>query len=105
MVLNTKLIILSSDFYNKGKYNKVLRCGDMVPTEIEEKNYFKPKYYIMVEHTGNHYKLITYKERQIFRFHQIPYGMKTRIVEKCTKSKGKTLYNYIPKFAKLIEIQ
>mgnify|MGYP001497433604 CR=1 FL=1 len=24
----------------KGKYNKVLRCGDMVPTEIEEQNYF-----------------------------------------------------------------
>lgn len=103
MVLNTKLIILSSDFYNKGKYNKVLRCGDMVPTEIEEKNYFKPKYYIMVEHTGNHYKLITYKERQIFRFHQIPYGIKRLIVDTCMKSRtGKSLYNYIPKFAKLI---
>ena len=28
--------------------------------------------------------------------------MKTRIVEKCMKSKGKSIYNYIPKFAKLI---
>ena len=28
--------------------------------------------------------------------------MKSRIVEKCMKSRGKTLYNYIPKFAKLI---
>lgn len=103
MVLNTKLIILSSDFYNKGKYNKILRCGDMVSTEIEKQGYFKPKYYIMVEHTGDHYKLIGYKDRQIFRFHQIPYGIKKMIVNTCMKSRtGKSLYNYIPKFAKLI---
>lgn len=103
MLLNTKLIILSSDFYNKGKYNKVLRCGDMVPPEIEKQNYFKPKYYIMIEHTGDHYKVITYKDRHIFRFHQIPYGIKRLIVDTCMKSRtGKSLYNYIPKFAKLI---
>ena len=34
----------------------------MVSNAIEEKGYFKPKYYIMVEHTGNHYKLIGYKD-------------------------------------------
>tara|TARA_B100001093_G_scaffold509447_2_gene573469 strand:- start:10362 stop:12623 length:2262 start_codon:yes stop_codon:yes gene_type:complete len=100
--LNTKFIILSSDEYRHGNYAAVLRCGDMVPNSVEEKTYFKPKYYIMVEHTGNHYKLITYKDKQIFRFHEIPFSMKTKVVEKCMKSRGKSLYNYIPKFAKLI---
>ena len=100
--LNTKFIILSSDEYRHGNYAAVLRCGDMVPNSVEEKTYFKPKYYIMVEHTGNHYKLITYKDKEIFRFHEIPFGMKTKIKEKCMKSRGKSLYNYIPKFAKMI---
>jgi len=102
LVLNTKFIILSSDQYKKGNYEGIFQCGDFVHTEIEKKRYFKPKYYIIFEHTGNHYKLISYKNKQIYRFHEIPYGMKTRIVEKCMKSKGKSLYNYIPKFAKLI---
>ena len=102
MILNTKIIVLSSEFYNKGLYQKVLLCGDVVPTKIEEKGYFKPKYYIIVEHTGIHYKLITYKEHHIFRFSQIPYGIKALIADTCMKSKGKTLYNYIPKFAKII---
>ena len=42
------------------------------------------------------------KDKSIFRFHELPFGMKEKIVETCMKSKGKTLYNYIPKFAKLI---
>ena len=100
--LNTKFIILSSDEYKRGNYGAVLRCGDFVPESIEQKKYFKPKYYVILEHTGNHYKLITYKDKHIYRFHDIPFGMRRRIVEKCMKSKGKSLYNYIPKFAKMI---
>jgi predicted NAD-dependent protein-ADP-ribosyltransferase YbiA (DUF1768 family) len=93
---------LSSDEYKRGNYGAVLRCGDFVPESIEQKKYFKPKYYVILEHTGNHYKLITYKDKHIYRFHDIPFGMRRRIVEKCMKSKGKSLYNYIPKFAKMI---
>ena len=100
--LNIKFIILSSDEYKRGNYGAVLRCGDFVPNSIEEKGHFKPKYYIILEHTGNHYKLITYKDKHIYRFHDIPFGMRRKIVEKCMKSKGKSLYNYIPKFAKMI---
>ena len=102
MILNTKIIVLSSEFYKRGLYKKVLLCGATVPEKIEKKGYFKPKYYIIVEHTGIHYKLITYKEHNIFRFSQIPYGIKVLIADTCMKSKGKTLYNYIPKFAKII---
>jgi predicted NAD-dependent protein-ADP-ribosyltransferase YbiA (DUF1768 family) len=100
--INTKIIILSSDEYKHGNYGSVVKCGDFVPNSIEKKGYFKPKYYIIVEHTGNHYKLITYKDKKIYRFHEIPFGMKRKIVDKCMKSKGKSLYNYIPKFSKMI---
>lgn len=100
--INTKFIILSSDEYKHGNYSAVVKCGDFVPTSVEKKGYFKPKYYIIVEHTGNHYKLITYKDKKIYRFHEIPFGMKRKIADKCMKSRGKSLYNYIPKFAKMI---
>jgi len=102
LALNTKFIILSSDEYRRGNYSAVLRCGNFVPKVIEDKTYFKPKYYLIIEHTGNHYKLITYKEKEIYRFHEIPYGIKQKIVDKCMKSRGKSLYNFIPKFAKMI---
>ncbi len=102
VLINTKVIILSSEFYEKGKYSQVINCGDFTPKEIEKIGYFKPKYYILAEHTGDHYKLITYKGKKIFRFHEIPYKLKNMLAEQCMKSSGKTIYNYIPKFAKLI---
>ena len=100
LALNTKFIVISS--VNWGQGLPPLVCGNFVQQEVEDKGYFKPKYYIIMEHTGNHYKLIKYKGKGIFRFHEIPYGLKTQIVNRCMKSRGKSLYNYIPKFAKLI---
>lgn len=102
ILINTKFIVLSSEFYSKGEYSKVINCGDFTPKEVEDVGYFKPKYYVILEHTGNHYKLIMFKNKKIFRFHEIPFKLKNMLVEKCMKSRGKSLYNYIPKFAKLI---
>tara|TARA_Y100000591_G_C21853056_1_gene712940 strand:+ start:5787 stop:8036 length:2250 start_codon:yes stop_codon:yes gene_type:complete len=102
ILINTKIIILSSEFYKKGQYTRVVNCGSFTPKEIEDIGYFKPKYYIIAEHTGNHYKLVGYKNKKIFRFHEIPYKLKNMLVEQCMKSSGKSIYNYIPKFAKLI---
>ena len=100
LALNTKFIIISSNNWKNGVAPLV--CGNFVQQEVEEKGYFKPKYYVIMEHTGSHYKLIQYKGKGIFRFHEIPYGLKTQIVNRCMKSRGKSLYNYIPKFARLI---
>ena len=100
LALNTKFIVISSVNWRSGM--PPLICGNFVQQEVEEKGYFKPKYYIIMEHTGSHYKLIKYKGKGIFRFHEIPHGLKTQIVNRCMKSRGKSLYNYIPKFARLI---
>ena len=100
LLLNTKFIVISSVNWKSGL--PPLICGNFVQQEVEENGYFKPKYYIIMEHTGSHYKLIKYKGKGIFRFHEIPHGLKTLIVNRCMKSRGKSLYNYIPKFARLI---
>ena len=97
-ILNVKLIILSSDNFQHGDYDNVLQCGDMVPESIEKKGEFKPKYYIVLDYTGTHYMLITYKQKRIFEFNDLPLKLKKMIVDKCMESKGKSIYNYIPKF-------
>jgi predicted NAD-dependent protein-ADP-ribosyltransferase YbiA (DUF1768 family) len=96
--LNIKLIILSSENYRKKDLANVLRCDSgFVDDKIREKGSFKPKHYIVVEYTGNHYKLITYKGKKIFNFKNIPYSLKMLIVEKCMEKMG-GIFSYIPKF-------
>uniref|UniRef100_A0A6C0C5K9 NADAR domain-containing protein n=1 Tax=viral metagenome TaxID=1070528 RepID=A0A6C0C5K9_9ZZZZ len=98
LVLNVKLIVLSSFNYNYGDYDNILHCGDMAPDSMVEKGSFNPKFYIMLDYTGNHYKLVTYKRKHIFEFNDIPNKVKKMIIDKCMESKGKSIYDYIPKF-------
>ena len=97
LALNMKMIILSSENYNRGDTENILLCGEMVDQTIIDKGVFKPKYYIIVEHTGNHYKLITYKRKRIFKVNDIPIKLKGLIINKCME-KTAGIYNYIPKF-------
>ena len=96
-ILNIKLVILSVVNYRAGDIENVLQCGTAVDADIEKKGVFKPKYYIMTEYNGGHYKLITYKNITIFRFNQIPYSIKELIRTKCME-RGDGIWNYIPKF-------
>lgn len=99
-LLNIKLIVLRSFKFEEKDYDNVLSCGEMVDTRIEEKGHFKPRYFIIIEHTGNHFKLILYNNKALFRFHEIPYGIKNIIKNSCATSKGKNTYYYIPKIKK-----
>lgn len=98
VLLNLKIIILSEEDWFDKNYNSILKCGDMVNTVIENNGYFKPKYYLIVSYTGNHYKLITYNNKKIFSFKELPYVVKEEIVEKCLQSKGKNIFEFINQF-------
>lgn len=97
LLLNVKFIILDSFEYGRENYNNVLQCGDFVNEKIEKKGVFNPMYYILLDHTSNHYKMIVYKGNRMFRFHELPYGLRNLILDKCM-IRGKTIYRYIPKF-------
>ena len=93
-LLNIKIIILSEEQYDRGAPN-ILSCGTTILKPIERRGEFNPKYYIIVNHTGNHYKLIKYKEQALFTFYDLPNVIRENIKSTCSNS----LFKYIPLFS------
>ena len=90
-LLNVKVIILSEESYNTGDKDSIMQCGQL-NDNVESQLTRKPDYYIMTSYTGNHYKLIEYKKKRIYRFTEIPYDIKTMIVNKCLERNAGPYY-------------
>jgi predicted NAD-dependent protein-ADP-ribosyltransferase YbiA (DUF1768 family) len=77
--LNIKMIILDEGNFKNGAEDAVMQCSsgeNGIPNP-------SPEYYIMTSYTGDHYNLISYKDKKILKFTEIPYYIKTLIVNKC----------------------
>ena len=96
-ILRIKLIILSSERFHAGEMGGVMQCGQLNDRVLEDQGTFEPDFYIMAEHTGMHYKLITYKGEALLTFREIPYDIKVMVTEKCMERNAGP-YNLIPQF-------
>jgi hypothetical protein len=101
-LLNVKTIILSEEAFNAGDLDSVMQCGQLNDNDIENIETFKPEYYIMMSYTGNHYTLVSYKNKGIFKFREIPFDIKSLIINKCLE-KNSGPYYLIPDFKKYKE--
>ena len=90
-LLDIKMIILSERSYREGALDSVMVCGE-IDQDLQKSGAFKPKYYIMASFTGNHFKLINYKDKRIFLFHEIPYYVKNLIINKCIEKNAGLFY-------------
>lgn len=99
--LNFKIIILSERSYNDGALDSVIDCGE-IDKKIQESGSFNPEFYIMTTYSGDHYKLITYKEKRIFKLQEIPFFVKNLVVNKCLEKNAGPFY-IIPEFRDLVK--
>jgi predicted NAD-dependent protein-ADP-ribosyltransferase YbiA (DUF1768 family) len=98
-ILNIKFIILSSEAYRKEDTKNILNCGQLNDSVLENKGIFNPEFYIIIDHTGDHYRLIGYKHKLIFKFGEIPYDIKNMVSEKCLERNAGAFF-IIPDFQK-----
>jgi hypothetical protein len=91
-LLNVKIIIFSEEAYDNGDLDSVLKCGQVSEHDMERQGNYQPDYYIMTCYTGNHYKLILYKGKHIFKFREVPYDVKALVINKCLERNSGPYY-------------
>ena len=99
--LKIKLILLSRRNFKGDDLDNVLTCGQL---NDDENANFTPEHYIILDYNGSHYQLITYKDRGAFTFKELPYDIKTLVVDKCLEKQAGP-YAIIPDFMSFMAAQ
>ena len=95
--MKIKLILFSREAHTAKDNANILLCGQLNDKILQDAGVFNPIHYIIVEYSGNHYRLITYKERGTFEFKEIPHDIKIMIVDKCMEKSAGPFF-LIPEF-------
>jgi len=101
-ILNIKFIVLSSD-YVKNDPNNMLQCGKVIDNIIQSRGSFSPEFYILTECTVDmHYRLISYRNKRLFTYIELPYDIKQLIVNKCIE-RNSGIFTLITSFRQMAQ--
>ena len=101
-ILNIKLIVLSSD-YVKNDPNNMLQCGKVIDNIIKSRGSFSPEFYIMTECTLDmHYRLISYRNKRLFTYIELPYDIKQLVINKCIE-RNSGIFTLITSFRQMTQ--
>jgi predicted NAD-dependent protein-ADP-ribosyltransferase YbiA (DUF1768 family) len=81
--LNLKTIVLDQTAYDAGDMHNVLECGSGLHAEISENVIDDPSHYVILSHKGPNYELVTYRERGVFTYNELPYTLRAMIASRC----------------------
>ena len=99
--LNMKLIVLSDYEFGVSDQNEIIKSKKIHENnEIKKNGRFQPKYYILTSSLNNHYRSVSYQNRKILEFSEIPYQIKLMIVQKSISLLG-GVYDIIDDFIEL----
>ena len=91
--LNIKLILLSESAFSEDSHDSVLECGTVDESRA-------PEFYIIVSYKNSKYRLISYLNKRILTYREIPYDIRMLIVTRC-KEHNSTGFNLITDFRNL----
>lgn len=74
--------------------NNIIQCGSSSLGGREN-----PYFYIILNFTGNHYQVVTYRKKEAFTFNEIPFSLKLAIIKGCMKQDLVSGYGKIENFA------
>ena len=97
--LNFKFVIFSEESFDENSLDSVLQCGDY-SNNLKRLGKFTPNFYVMTSYNGLHYRLITYKDKRILDFRELPYDIKMLIINKCMEHNS-GVFDLIPDFRNL----
>ena len=82
----------------------ILDCGERIEKDGKPLSTINsPDYYIVLDHQGNHYELIKYENKGIFRYDELHDNIKNIIIQRCVELGKYSKYSQIPEFIKLAE--
>jgi hypothetical protein len=106
---NFKAVIMSQEEFVKGvkdvslplsegfvkNMKNIIQCGSTSLGGVDN-----PYFYIILNFTGNHYQIVSYRDKEAFTFDDIPFSLKLAITRGCMKTDLASGYGKIDNFVK-----
>lgn len=97
-ILNIKFIVLDHDPFQNRDFGSVFVSGE-IDTIVKHRNSFEPDFYLLLEKKiSKDYKLISYKNKQIFHYSELPFDLRDLIRKTCLTHSEKCLFCDIKHF-------